>query len=352
MPTLSNILVIRLSSLGDVLMCMPAVKAIRDHFPDARITWLVEGPVGELLSCQTFIDKVIQFPRGRLQDGLRARNPLGVAREMKSFLTHLRKDHYDCIVDFHGIIKSALITACARGDRKIGFGTMHAKEKSHLFYGECVRGTDRRMHKVDKNMLVARYLGAGNAAPEVMLQVPDIVYGYIDTFFQQTGIPSPVFAMSPFSSKGTDFKRWPIESYAQLAVRIRDQLGAQTLILWGPGERAEAEKILQMAGDGIALTCPTNIPELYALLTRVDMYIGGDTGVMHLASAAKIPVVAIFGPTDVKVNAPYGLHNVIVRKELSCSPCKKKNCQERTCLESISVEDVFEAVKGMSDITG
>jgi len=73
---------------------------------------------------------------------------------------------------------------------------------------------------------------------------------------------------------------------------------------------------------------------------------------MHLASAAKIPVVAIFGPTDVKINAPYGLNNVIVRKEISCSPCKKKDCRERTCIESISVEDVFEAVKRMSDKTG
>lgn len=352
MSTPGNILVIRLSSLGDVLMCMPAVKAIRDRFPGARITWLVEGPVGELLSCQTFIDEVVQFPRGRLQDGLRAGQLISIAREIKSFLAHLRKDRYDCVVDFHGIIKSALISVCARGDRKIGFGAVHAKEKSHIFYGECVHGTDRRMHKVDKNMLMARYLGAGNTAAKITLQVPDIVHEYIDIFFQQTGLRPPVFAMNPFSSKGTDFKRWPIERYARLIGMIKDHMGAQTLVLWGPGEKEEAERLKAMAGESAFLACPTNIPQLYALLEKVDMYIGGDTGVMHLASAAQAPVVAIFGPTDVKVNAPYGLNNMILRKELPCSPCKKKDCQERTCMEGISVEDVFEAVKGMSEKAG
>ncbi|HNS15324.1 MAG TPA: glycosyltransferase family 9 protein [Syntrophorhabdaceae bacterium] len=352
MSTPGNILVIRLSSLGDVLMCMPAVKAIRDRFPDAGITWLVEGPVGELLAFQTFIDKVMQFPRGRLQNGLKAGDLPGAAREIKGFLARLRKDRYDCIVDFHGIIKSAFISACARGGRKVGFDAMHAKEQSHLFYGERVRGTDRRMHKVEKNMLVARYLGAGDAVPEVLLEVPDDIKRYVDNFFHHAGIQPPVFAVNPFSSKGTDFKRWPIERYAQLIGRVRGRMGASTLILWGPGEKKEAERLQAMAGEGAFLACPTNIPQLYAMLEKVDMYIGGDTGVMHLAAAAKIPVVAIFGPTDVKINAPYGLNNVIVRKEISCSPCKKKDCRERTCIESISVEDVFEAVKRMSDKTG
>ena len=333
-------------------MCMPAVKAIRDRFPDAGITWLVEGPVGELLAFQTFIDKVMQFPRGRLQNGLKAGDLPGAAREIKGFLARLRKDRYDCIVDFHGIIKSAIISACARGGRKVGFDAMHAKEQSHLFYGERVRGTDRRMHKVEKNMLVARYLGAGDAVPEVLLEVPDDIKRYVDNFFHHAGIQPPVFAVNPFSSKGTDFKRWPIERYAQLIGRVRGRMGASTLILWGPGEKKEAERLQAMAGEGAFLACPTNIPQLYAMLEKVDMYIGGDTGVMHLAAAAKIPVVAIFGPTDVKINAPYGLNNVIVRKEISCSPCKKKDCRERTCIESISVEDVFEAVKRMSDKTG
>lgn len=348
MSTPVNILVVRLSSLGDVLLCMPAVKAIRDRFPDAHITWLVEGSVGELLSCQTFIDEVIQFPRGRLQDGLRAANPISVARELKGFLSRLRKVRYDCIIDLHGIIKSALISACARGDRKIGFDAVHAKEKSHLFYRERVHGTDRRMHKVDKNMLMARYIGADSAVPEVTLKAPGSAGAYIDNFFQHAGIRSPVFAVNPFSSKGTGFKRWPIERYARLIERVKDYMGAQTLILWGPGEKEEAERLRSMAGEKAFLACPTNIPQLYALLTRVDMYIGGDTGVMHLASAARIPVVAIFGPTDAKINAPYGPNGIIVRNEVPCSPCKKKDCRERTCIEGISVEDVFEAVKTMS----
>ncbi len=96
-----------------------------------------------------------------------------------------------------------------------------------------------------------------------------------------------------------------------------------------------------MSGDGAYLACPTNIPQLFALLRKVRIYIGGDTGVMHLAAAAGHQVIAIFGPTDFKINAPYGREHTVIREDVPCSPCKKRDCSDRQCLAPITVEKVF-----------
>jgi 3-deoxy-D-manno-octulosonic-acid transferase/heptosyltransferase-1 len=344
MPKLNNILIIRLSSLGDVLMSIPAVRAIRDKFPAAHISWLVEGSVGEFLACQDFIDEVIRFPRGDAIKGLKKGNISRTQKALGSFLRHLRGREYDLVVDFHGIAKSAFFAMIARGKKKIGFGNMFAKEKSHFFYHKRVNGSDKRIHKVERNMLLANYLGYNNSAPEVALNVPDNAASYVDTFLREIGTPPSLFAVNPFSSKGTDFKRWPMERYAELIARIKHELQGHTVILWGPGEQEEARRLQEMSPDSAYLACPTNVSQLFALLKKIDIYIGGDTGVMHLAAAAPTPVVAIFGPTDVKINAPYGSGHAVIREDMPCSPCKKKNCRQRQCLTHITVDEVFEAV--------
>ena len=347
MSQLSNILIIRLSSLGDVLMTIPAVRAIRDEFPDAHISWLAEGPVSEFLACQDFIDEVIIFPRSTVTKGLKTCNISRAQKAIAPFLRDLRKREYDLVVDFHGIAKSALFSIIARGKKKIGFGDMFAKEKSHLFYHNRINGHDKRMHKVERNMLVANHLGYTNSVPKVTLNIPGKATEYIDSFFREIGNAPPLFAVNPFSSKGTDFKRWPMERYAELIARIHHELHEQTVILWGPGEEDEARRLKEMSGDGAYLACPTNIPQLFALLRKVRIYIGGDTGVMHLAVAAGTRAIALFGPTDFKINGPYGKEHTIIREDMPCSPCKKRDCNDRQCLAPITVEKVFETVNAV-----
>ena len=128
---------------------------------------------------------------------------------------------------------------------------------------------------------------------------------------------------------------------------MKESIPATVLILWGPGEEEEAKRLRDMAGTGVVLPANLDVAQLCALLKRADMYVGGDTGVMHLAAFSGVPVVAIFGPTDPKVNAPFGPMHKMVRRDLPCSPCRDKNCKERTCLTSITPEEVFEEVKGM-----
>jgi heptosyltransferase I len=343
-----NILVIRLSSLGDVLMSVPAVRALRRHFPEAHISWLAEGSVAGILAQQDFIDDVIYFPRGAISRHLKTGHLPTTAYILKDFLKTLRQRKYDLIIDFHGIAKSVAMMLLARGGRTVGFGKMFAKDMSHVFYREKINGVDKRIHKVDRNMLVASFMGCSEPVTDLPLRAHDEARRYIHDFFKSHSIKQPVFAVNPFASKDSAFKRWPLERYADLARKIKENNMGSVVIIWGPGEREEATRLTAMAGEGVELACQTDIAQLYALLSECSAYIGGDTGTTHLASAAEIPVISLFGPTDFIVNRPYSRKSVIIRKDMPCSPCKNKHCKTRECLLNISVEEVFGAIKKMT----
>ncbi len=268
----------------------------------------------------------------------------GLLEETGRFLEELRFTDFDVIADFHGIFKSAALSRAARGALRIGYGKSFAKERSHLFYNERVDGPDRRVHKVDRGMLMARRLGADGAVPVMELAVPVAADGYVRDHLRREGLSSPLFAVNPFSSRGSAYKRWGLERYGELIGLLGKATGARSVILWGPGEEEEARELQRMAGGHGVLACPTTVAQLAALLRHTDMYIGGDTGVMHLAALCGIPVVALFGPTDHRINGPYGPAHRIVRKDVPCSPCKNKTCADRKCLSRITVDEVLETV--------
>ena len=326
MTVYRNILVIRLSSLGDVLLTMPAVQAIKAACPASAVSWLVEGPPSELLACQDFVDKVIEFPRGTISKDLRSGRFFSAAAALSAFRSALRRQAYDMVVDFHGIVKSALLALTARTRKRLGFDRTFAKEGSWLVYNEKTEGADRRLHKAARNMLLATRLGAAGL-PEIDLKAPPVADAYIDAFFAKEGITGPVIAVNPFCSKGSAFKRWEMDKYAGLIRRVGDATGATMMVLWGPGEEEEAAGLVRDAGGRAMLACPTTVAQVLALLKRTDLYVGGDTGVMHLAAFARVPIVAIFGPTDHLVNGPVGKGHTIVRKDIPCSPCRDKSVQ-------------------------
>jgi lipopolysaccharide heptosyltransferase I len=335
--------VIRLSSLGDVLLTMPAVQAIKAAAPATAVTWLVEGSPSELLAHQDFVDRVIEFPRRRIAGSLRRGRLDAALATLAAFRSSLRRDAYDTVVDFHGIIKSALLAWTARAAQRIGFDRRPAKEGSWLFYNGKIAPPDPRMHKADRNMLLASRLGS-RGLPEIDLKTPPAAASYIDAFLANRKTASPIFAVNPFCSRGSEFKRWDLARYAELIRRVGDATGATMMVVWGPGEEEEARRLAAVAGSHAVLACATTVSQLLALLKRTDLYIGGDTGVMHLAAFARVPVVAIFGPTDHLVNGPYGNGHTMVRKELPCSPCRDKTCKSRECLRSITVDEVHRAV--------
>ena len=342
-----EILVVRLTSLGDVLMSVPAIKALHEGLPGTKVSWLVEGSVAELLSHQSFVDRVIRFPRDLIVGSLKEGSYLKALKDLGEFLENLRARRYDALIDFHGILKSALLDYAARARKRIGFGRTFAKEGSWLVYDERVDGVDTHLHKVERNMLLARHLGVSGEIPEVELVAPPDAQTFANDLLAEHGIERPIIALFPFCSKGSLFKRWELANYGELLKRMKESIQATVLILWGPGEEEEAKRLRDVAGTGVVLPANLGVAQLCALLKKVDMYVGGDTGVMHLAAFSGVPVLAIFGPTDPLVNAPFGPMHKMVRRDLPCSPCRDKNCKERTCLTSIKPDEVFEEVKQM-----
>jgi lipopolysaccharide heptosyltransferase I len=337
-----KILVIRLTSLGDVLLATPAVRAIKRGFPASTVSWLVEGSVAGLLAHQDFVDRVIEFPRAKLEQSLKRGRLLAAARTLFTFRRSLAEEGYDVVLDLHGIMKSAALAKMARADRRIGYDGTFAKEASWMIYNEKIGSGERRMHKVERNMLFPSFLGV-EGPPEPELKTSPESDRYVADYLERSGISSPIIGVNPFCSTGSEFKRWDLANYGELMRRLGDETGATMMILWGPGEEAEAQRLRQMAGSRTVLACPTTVSQLLSLTRRMDLYIGGDTGVMHLAALAGVPVVAIFGPTDHLINGPYGAAHTIVRKEQPCSPCRDKSCTSRECIRSISVDDVRSA---------
>lgn len=327
-------------------MTVPAVKAIKETIPESHITWLVEGPVAELLAGQDFIDRIVRFPRSSIVSSAKVGRFPATVRSISAFLKELRGVQYDVIIDFHGIAKSGLFSFMARGKTVIGFDRTFAKEASWLAYSKRIGG-QRRSHKVERNMLLARQLGANGTIPQVTLSVPVDADRHMARFFEEQKIETPIIAVNPFCSKGSAFKRWRLENYAALIGRIHAELPLTAMIVWGPDEEEEANRLREMAGGPTRVIPRTNVAQLCGFLKRTDLYVGGDTGGMHLAVFAGVPVVALFGPTDVLINGPWGDKNRVVRKGVACSPCRDKGCQNRICLDSLTVDEVFEAVADM-----
>jgi len=161
-------------------------------------------------------------------------------------------------------------------------------------------------------------------------------------------VSHPVIAIQPSSSQDTDFKRWFPERYAKLCDMLVEKLGATIILTWGPGGEKAVEKIRAIMSRPAHIACPTSLMELSALFRQCDLYVGGDTGPMHLACFSELPAVVIYGPTDPLVNAPYPhSHHRVVRIDLPCSPCRDKTCQRLDCMKQITPGMVFDATTSL-----
>jgi lipopolysaccharide heptosyltransferase I len=350
MKGIERILIIRLSAIGDVVRTLPAVNALRERFPTAHIAWVVEEKARDVLVHQPEIDETIVFQRNRWEKGLL--NPLAFLRttgEVYRFVRELRKRHYDIAFDFHGILKSGLISYMSGAKERVGFDRGYCKEWNHLFNNRKVSPRSNRISRFERNFSLLGPLGLDGGRGDVDLHVSQEDVEYVDQFFRsrRPGISGPLVAIHPGTSSKTSYKRWSSAKYTELADRLVEELKVSVLFTWGPGERAMVDEIrARMRRDSMVAPETYSLKQLAEIFRRCSVYIGNDTGPMHIASLVKTPVVGIFGPTDPIVNAPYeGTPHIIVRKDLPCSPCRNRGCKDVECMKAISSQDVFEAAK-------
>lgn len=350
-----KILVLRLSAVGDVIRTLPAVKAIKTHFPTASITWMVEEPSKALIESQPEIDEVILFPRQRWSEGLKSlKGWWRTIKEVRIFIQALRRKKFDVVLDFHGILKSGLLSFLSGSPQRIGYERGTSKEGNFLFSNIKVKLPKEKISRFDRNFNLLKGMGLEVKPEGYPLYIPTEDREYVKSFFNRLFPPpqSPSIAIHPGTSPKTLYKRWMPDQYAQLADRLVRELEATVLFTWGPGELDWVKRIQERMKESSLLGPQTlSLTQLGEVYRHCDLYIGGDTGPMHIASLMGTPVVVIYGPTDPMVNEPFGKHRK-VRKQIDCNPCRSRSCEKMDCLKAVTVDDVFKAAKESLDLTG
>jgi len=335
-----NILIIKLSAIGDVIHTLPALAELRKLYPDAQITWLVEEAAADLVINHPYLDKVLisrrknwlkDFKNGQI------RNPL---REIRSFLKELRAQPYELVIDFHGLLKSALLVFISGGKRKLGYDSW--QELSGLFYNEKIF-EDMNKHAVDRYLDFPRYLGAKTGRAEFVLPWHNENEAKCRFLFSKYNLEEKKYlTINPVAYWET--KLWDDEKFARLADLIVEKLHLK--VVFTGSEKTSLDKIISLMNfPAINLGGQTSLLDLAYLYKTALLMITTDSGPMHLAAAVSTPVIALFGPTDPLRTGPYGKGHTIVRADLQCSPCFLKKCPQKTCMQNISPAQVFAAVQ-------
>lgn len=291
---LPRILVIRLSAIGDVVRVLPALHCLRDAHPNAQIDWVVERKSADLVMDHPDIDDVLVFERS-------GQRP---AREFLALCRTVRSRRYDIVVDFHGILKSGLLTLASGARERYGFAPPRAQEGSFLFTNHRVKLGPEIRNRIHENLALVEPLAPGRKKLDVTISVPDHIQETVEEYFDSTfdGAKWVVAMHVPVDRKE---KQWPLEHFAALADMLLADGRFEVLLTYGPGQEDLVRKVEALSKrHPIIAPQPGNLKEYAWIARTADLYFGGDTGPMHIASAMETPVVAVFGGTDPEKHAP------------------------------------------------
>lgn len=313
-----RVLVVRLSAIGDVVNTLPAVTLLRRARPEAFLGFAVEDRARDVVVGHPLLDRVHVFPRRRWRELLRSASPRGwaqLAREVRAYAGELRAERYDVVLDEQSNLKGAAHALASRAPRRIGFARGHDYELNHLTSTEQVTPPADRPHRVDKFVSLLGALGIGGDERTYVLPDDAGARARIEQCLTAEGIaPRSFVALHPGTSDHGAEKRWPAASFATLARQVAGTLGRPVLVTWGPGEEDLARSVCAGAAGAARLAPRTgSLLELVELLRRAAVFVSADTGPMHLAAAAGVPCVALFGPKDPAVYGPYGAGHVVIR---------------------------------------
>lgn len=323
-----RILLIKPSALGDVVHALPVLKLLRQRFPDAYLTWMISPAFASLIRHHPDIDGVLEFDRkglGNLSHG--ADGVSGLA----DLANQLSGGDFDLVIDLQGLLRSGLFAWATHAPVRIGFG--YAREGAWLGYTHHVDTPHHERHAVERYLDVAEALGCGRGPIEFDFALRDFDRTFVSDAIGDAGRYAVILPGTNW-----DTKRWPVEHFAALALRIRAELGLSVVI-------AGASDILKAATQiphDLNLAAKTTLPQLVALLERASLVVANDSGPMHIASALGRPLVTIFGPTNPVRTGPYARLDSVVRLEIACSPCYARKCDHTSCMRWLTPDLVFD----------
>lgn len=332
---LNRILLIRLRRIGDIVMTTPAVEALKAALPAASLTYMVEEPYRRLVEGHSCLDEVIVVGKDQ------------TFRDVRRVVRRVRKKRFDAVLDFHGGPRASLLALLSGARLKIGYKVRY---KSFIYHIKVPRAVKNGyVHSVENHVNLVKGLGVGVAEiPRLSLPRPQPAdVRAVDDFFVKHGLRSRNVVALHIGA-GNRFRDWGTANTARLASRLA-RLPETSVVLIGGDEDRDAEKnILASSPDPLlSLTGRIDLIGLKELISRAALFVGPDSGPMHIAAATETPIVAYFGPTLPANFSPWKSRARIVEKELGCRPCRQRECitGDFRCLQAITVEDVFEACR-------
>ena len=320
--------------IGDVVMTFPAIAAVRETLPMARITVLVKPWVADLVRMHPAVDEVMVYERPGRHAGLGGL--LALARE-------LREKRFDAAILLQNAIEAAVIARLARIPVRAGYST----DARSLLLTHPVRRTPQIMtvHQSLYYLEMLKALGFRAPGSPLKLAATEKQRLSAEKLLGQFGIAGrrPVVGMAPGAAYGPA-KRWFPERFAAVADRLVTKTSCPVLLFGSDGDRTSTEAV-QAAGKTpfIDIAGRTNLEEAIALIARCDLFITNDSGLMHVAGALGVPTVAIFGSTNPQTTYPLGERTVILRRPVDCSPCLKKECPtDFKCMDLVTVDEVYD----------
>ena len=343
-----RILIVKPSSLGDVVHTLPVVHAIKRSHPSCHIGWIVQRGFAPILEADPSVDEIIPIFIPSTSDPLAPRGAFfraasATVRTVGQLRDRFRKHPYDIILDLHASFRSGLLGITNPNGFRIGFSD--AKELNTLFQRHRLTPAPGKPHAVDKNLAFAAYLGCTPVPEDFRVVTSAQSRERVAAFLRDSGIRAGdrVVYANPAARWST--KMWTHHAWAELADLLIQRTGAAVVFSGSPQDVPHILRITDLSRETpVVAAGRLSLPEAVALIEASDVYVGVDSGPMHIAAFAGTPVIALFGPTDPAKVGPYGTgHRVIRRENLDCLGCRKRSCEERRCLEGISAQEVFHA---------
>jgi len=339
-----RILLIKPSSLGDVVHALPVLHALRARFAEARIDWLIASSLAELIDGHPAVNHAVRFDRQRFgRIGLSPR----ITAEFLRFLADLRRRRYDLVIDLQGLFRSGFLARATGSDVRVG---MHeAREGAGLFYTHRAPECDRDAHAVDRCLSIGQLLGFPDAPACFDLALPNAIVDEAERLLRTAGAKADDLLVAMVPGARWETKRWPVERFARVVDILHESPGVRCVLLGGESERGLCRQIvLQSERPAVDLSGHTGLRLLAAVLSRADVVLCHDSGAMHLATAMGRPLVCLVGPTNPRRTGPYRRETDVLRVELECAPCylrRLSQCPyEHRCMMDLEVERVVEAL--------
>ncbi|MCP9451782.1 MAG: glycosyltransferase family 9 protein [Nitrospira sp.] len=333
-PRFDRILLIKPSSLGDIVHAMPVVSVIKREWPQSRVTWVVKRQWAELVERIAGIDRVWQVNE--------------TVRDWVMQGRRMRAEGFDLAIDLQGLFRSGALAWLSGAPTRVGFA--NGREGSPWFYTRRIRVPSAEMHAVDRYLLVAQSLGLS------LPPTPPFSFVFSDRDREIIGdlcarenfsLDRPWIAMTVSARWPT--KRWMLSSFAELLDLLHQEGMGPVVVIGGTGDRSEVEQLRAITSSPfIDLTGRIPLGCLPAFLSKATLLITNDSGPMHIAAAVGVRVIALFGPTSETRTGPYGAAHYVLTKPVPCRPCLSRVCRhdpERECLSLITPPEVAEAVR-------